>query len=57
MPFVLLFRAIPEAYESFQASGQIRAAAASLCHSNVGAKPLLQPTPQFMATLDPGPTE
>ena len=26
-------------------------------HSNVRSEPRLQPTPQFMATLDPQPTE
>ena len=51
--FILLFRAIPEANGSFQARGQIGAAAASLhhSHSNVGSKPHLHPTPQLMATL------
>ena len=38
-----LFRVAPEAYESFQARGRIRAAAASLQHSysNTGSEPLL----------------
>ena len=36
--FVLLFRAIPAAYESSQGSGQIRAAAAGLHHSHSNGK-------------------
>ena len=32
--FFFLFRAAPMACEGFQGRGQIRAAAASLCHSN-----------------------
>ena len=53
--FVLLFRAIPEAYGSSQARGQIRATAASPHHnhSNTRYKLCLQPTLHFMATLDP----
>ena len=52
--FVLLFRAGFETYGSSQARDQIGAAAASHSHShsNAGSKPHLQPTPQFMATLD-----
>ena len=55
--FVLffLFRAIPIAYGSSQARGQIGAAAAGLhySHSNTGSKPCLQPMPQLVAMLDP----
>ena len=52
--FVCLFvfsRAAPEAYGGSQARGQIGAVAASLrqSRSNSGS----EPTPQFMATLDP----
>ena len=52
-----LFRAAPVAYGSPQARGQIRAAAASLCHSrsNARSEPRLWPAPQLMATLDPNP--
>ena len=55
----LLFRATLTACGSFQARGRIRATAASLyhSHSNLGSKPHLQPTPQLMATSDPGPTQ
>ena len=35
------------------ARGRIRAAAASLRHSNTGSEPCLWPTPQLRATLDP----
>ena len=47
--FGLVFRAIPVAYGSSQASGRIWAAAASLCHrhSNARSEPRLQPTPQL----------
>ena len=50
-----LFRAASTAYGSFQARGQIRAAAASLCHShsNTRFEPHLQPTPQLVAMPDP----
>ena len=43
------------AYGGSQSRGQIRAVAASLCHShsNTGLEPLLQLTSQLMATLDP----
>ena len=36
--YFCLFRAIPVAYESFQARFQIRDAAASLCHSHGNAR-------------------
>ena len=50
-----LFRAAPTVYESSQATGQIRATAASLCHSHSNARsdPCLGPTLQLIAT--PGP--
>ena len=53
--FILPFRAAPTAYGSSQARSRIRPAAASLhhSHSNAGSEPHLQPTSQFMATLDP----
>ena len=53
--FVLIFRASPVAYGSFQAKGQIEAAAASLqhSHSDTGSRLHLLSTPQFTATLDP----
>ena len=53
--FFCLLRSTPVAYGSSHARGQIRAAAAGLCHShsNTGSEPRLQPTPQFMAALDP----
>jgi len=53
--FYLFFRATPEAYGSSQASGQVRATAASLHHkhSNAGSEPGLQHTPQLTAMLDP----
>ena len=46
--FVFPCKAIPAAYGSSQARGQIGAAATCLrySHSNVGSKPCLQPTPQ-----------
>ena len=45
--FFLLFKAALAAYGSFQAQGQIGAAAASLCHShsNTRSEPHLQPMP------------
>ena len=54
-----LFRAAPAAYGSFQARVLIRAVATGLhhSHSNARSEPCLWPTPQFMATLDPYPTE
>ena len=57
--FFGLFRAIPMAYESSQARGQVRAVAAGLrhSHSNMGSKPHLQPTPQLTAVPDPEPTK
>ena len=53
--FFCLFRAATMAYGSSQARGQIRATAGGLhhSHSNTGSEPHLQPTPQFMAMLDP----
>ena len=53
--FVCVFRAIPTAYGSSQASGQIRAAATSLCHShsNARSESHLQTTPQLRTTQDP----
>ena len=55
----LLFRAAPTACGGFRARGLIRAAAAGLhhSHSNTRSKLSLQPTPQFMTTPDPRPTE
>ena len=52
---LLLFRAAPVAYGSSQPRGWIRAAAATLLHSNnnMGSEPHLWPTLQFTATLDP----
>ena len=52
--FFGLFRAAPTAYGSSQPRGQIRAAAAGLCHSHSHArfKPNLQLTPQLTAMLD-----
>ena len=49
------FRAVPPAYGSSQARGQIGAAAAGHRHSDshTGSKACLQPTPQLMATPDP----
>ena len=56
--FILyFFRAALATYGSSQATGQIRAVAASLCHGNAGSEPHLRPTSQFMATQDPQPTE
>ena len=50
-----LFRAVPAAYGGSQARGSIRAVAAGPrhSHSNTGSEPLLQPTPQLTATLNP----
>ena len=39
--FLLLFRATPAAYGSFQARGQIRATAADHGHSHIGSEPHL----------------
>ena len=49
------FWAVPIAYGGSQARGRIRDTAASLLHShsNAGAQPHLQPTPQLTATPDP----
>ena len=54
-----LFRAVPAAYGSSQARGQIGATTASLHHSdrNAGSQPHLQPTPQLTATPKLWPTE
>ena len=51
--FAFFSRAAPEACGGSQARGQIRAVATGLhqSHSNTGSEPLLQPTPQVMATL------
>ena len=53
--FLFFLRATLVAYGSSQARGQIGVAAASQCHShsNAGSEPLLQSTPQLMATLNP----
>ena len=53
------FGAVPSAYGGFQARGQNRASATGLYHShrNARSEPHLRPTPQFMATLDPRPSE
>ena len=50
---VLLFKAIPTAYGSSQATGWIGAAAVGLCHSqsNETSEPRLWPTPQLMPTI------
>ena len=48
-----LFRAAGAAFGSTQARGQIRAAAASLRHSNTRSKPLLRPTLQLTDRLIP----
>ena len=55
--FFGLFRA--GAYGGSQARDLIGAVTASLhhSHSNTISKPLLQPTPQLMATADPQPPE
>ena len=45
--FFRLFRAVPEAYGSSQAKGQIGATALHHSHSNVGSEPRLGPTPQL----------
>ena len=51
--FFFLFRTIPAAYGSSQARGWIWATCAGICHSHMGSKLHLQPTPQLTATLDP----
>ena len=53
LSFFLSTMATLAAYGSFQAMGWIRVTAASLCHSNAGSMPHLQPIPQFTATPDP----
>ena len=52
---LFLFMATPAAHGSFQAWGQIGAAAAghSHSHSNARSKPHLPPTLQLTAMLDP----
>ena len=52
--FFLLFRAIPAAYGSFQARGEIRGPSAGLSHShsNNGSKLHLRLLPQLVATPD-----
>ena len=59
--FVCLFWFLgpPSAYGSTQTRGPIGATAARLhhSHSDVGSEPLLQPTPQLMATPESQPTE
>ena len=52
-----LFRAAPVAYGGSQARGWIGAVATSLCHSNTGSEPHLQPIPQLTVVPDPQPTE
>ena len=47
--FICLFRAAPSAYGSSQARGQIRASAASLCHSHSNTRS----EPQLAPKLDP----
>ena len=51
----MVFMDAPEAYRSSWASGQIRAAAAGLCHSHdsTESEPQLPPILQLAATLDP----
>ena len=55
---LFVFRAIPVAYGSSQARGQIGAAPAGLHHSHsyVGSKLRLRPAPQLLAALDRRPT-
>ena len=55
----LPFRTTPMAYGRSQARGWIGAVASGLCHShsNARSEPHPWPTPQFMAMLDPWPTE
>ena len=57
--FVLFSRAAPSAYGGSQARGRIRAVATSLHQSQSPARsePRVCPTPQFMATRVPSPTE
>ena len=53
--FFFLLRVTPVAYGGSQARGQIRAAAAGLCHSHsdTGSEAHLRPTPQTTAMPDP----
>ena len=51
--FFCLFRAAPSAHGSFQARGQIGAAADGLHHSNTRSKPRLWLPPQLTTMLDP----
>ena len=51
--FFFLIRATPAAYGCSQARGRIRAAAASLHHSNVGSEQYLWPMPQLAGSLTP----
>ena len=53
--YLFIYLAAGVAYGSFQARGQTGAVTAGLCHShsNARSEPHLQPTPQFMAMLDP----
>ena len=54
--YLFIFRAVPAAYGSFQARGQIGAvAAANHSHSTVRSEQLLQPTPQLTAMPEPNP--
>ena len=57
--FICLFRAALMAYVGSQDRGWIGAVATDLhhSHSNPGSEPHLWPTPQFMATPNPRPTE
>ena len=57
--WLLSFRAASAACGGSQARGPIRAVAAGLhhSHSNARSELHLRPTPQFMATPDPQPTE
>ena len=51
--FLILFRATPEAYGSFQARGRIGATAAGHSHSLTGPELHLRPPPQLTETPDP----
>ena len=55
----LMYSCFLRLFSAAQARDQIRAAAASLCHShsNVGSMPHLQPPPQLTATPEPQPDE
>ena len=54
--FLPFLRLLPTAHGGSHARGLIGAVAAGLhySHSNTGSEPRLQPTPQLMATQDPG---